>query len=73
LKLIIFNLLFTATIYICGMVLAIDDPLFAFAPVPYLLGNTTFVVYDIAITMFISLYRHKYRNSAFIKGVFDRK
>lgn len=70
LKLVIFNLLFTATIYIGGTVLGIDDPLFAFRVVPYLLGNTTFVIYDIAMTMFVSLYRHKYRRSAFIKGVF---
>ena len=73
LKLIIFNLLFSATIYIGGTLLSIKDPLFAFAAVPYLLGNTTFIVYDIAITMFISLYRYKYRQSAFIKGVFTKK
>ena len=72
LKLLIFNLLFSATIYIGGQVLGIDDPLFAFAIIPYLLGNTTFVLYDIAMTMFISLYFAKYRQSSFIKGIFNK-
>lgn len=72
-KLALFNLLFTGCIYVGKNILLLEDPLFSFSILPYLVGNTAFVMYDIAMTMFLSLYENKYRNKAYFGKLFDRK
>ena len=64
-KIIAFNIIFMGLIFLGSSVLKIDDPIFSFSVFPYLLGNTAFILYDIAMSMIYRLYLTKYRNILF--------
>ena len=72
-KLSLFNLLFSGCIYIGKVVLMVEDPLFSFSILPYIVANFAFVMYDIAMTMFLSLYETKYKNKPYFKRLFNGK
>lgn len=55
-KIIGFNLFYTALIAAGNYLLNIEDPIFSFNIFVYVLGNVTFAVYDIAFTRLITLY-----------------
>ena len=64
-KIVVFNILFSVLLYIGIIIIKIDDPLFTFTFLPYLLGNAAFILYDIAITRLYKYYIMKYRNRIF--------
>jgi len=65
-KLAVFNLFFTAIIAAGMYLFMLDDDFYSFKLVVYLLGNLTFVLFDIALDRLIQLYVVK------IKKIFDR-
>ncbi|HBL84011.1 MAG: hypothetical protein A2Y17_05765 [Clostridiales bacterium GWF2_38_85] len=71
-KILAFNIIFSGIIFLGTSVLTIDDPIFSFSVISYLLGNTSFVLYDIAISMIYRLYMTRYRN-IFFKNNSKRK
>ena len=55
-KLVGFNLFYTALIAVGKFLLNINDPIFSFNIFVYALGNLTFILYDIAFTRLAALY-----------------
>ena len=60
-KIIGFNLFYTALIAAGNYLLNIEDPIFSFNIFVYALGNLTFFVYDIAFTRLVTLYVKRIR------------
>ena len=60
-KIIGFNLFYTALIAAGNYLLDIDDPIFSFNIFVYALGNLTFFVYDVAFTRLVTLYVKRIR------------
>ena len=60
-KIIGFNLFYTALIAAGNYLLNIEDPIFSFNIFVYVLGNVTFAVYDIAFTRLVTLYVKRIR------------
>jgi hypothetical protein len=61
LKITGFNLFYTAIIWAGKSLLQINDPIFSFNIPVYILGNATFVMYDIAFTRLVVLYLKRIR------------
>ncbi len=66
-KLITFNITLTLTVILCEKVFSLGEHFFALSPWLYLVGNATFVLYDIALTRMISFYIFKLRKRLGIK------
>ncbi len=66
LKIAVFNLFFTSIILIGKGVLGLEDDLYRFGYMVYLLGNVTFIVYDFALDRLVSFYIHR------LKRIFDK-
>ncbi len=60
-KLVGFNLFYTALIAVGKFLLNINDPIFSFNIFVYVLGNATFILYDIAFTRLAALYVKRIR------------
>jgi len=60
-KLVIFNLFFTAIILTGKYLFGIEEDFYAFSTVIYLLGNIAFVLYDFALDRLVMLYNYKIR------------
>lgn len=61
LKIIGFNLFYTALIAAGKFLFTINDPIFSFNIFVYALGNATFILYDIAFTRLVALYIRRIR------------
>lgn len=61
LKLVYFNALFTGGMLLAKYVMMINEDWVAFNIVIYALSNITFIVFDIALTVFISAYLTRFR------------
>ena len=66
-KLISLNVMLTACLLIAKYLMGIKDDWVAFSPIVYLLANGFFLLYDVALTKFISVYVFKVRNMLKIK------
>ncbi len=60
-KIIGFNLFYTALIAVGKFLLYINDPIFSFNIFVYALGNATFILYDITFTRLVTLYIKRIR------------
>lgn len=60
-KLAGFNVFYTALIAVGKFLLNINDPIFSFNIFVYVLGNATFILYDIAFTRIAALYVKRIR------------
>lgn len=65
-KFIVFNTIFTAIILIAKNLIGLEDEFYNFGYLIYLLGNVTFLLYDIALDRLIMLYVLK------VKRIFDK-
>jgi hypothetical protein len=65
-KLVIFNLFFTAIIAVGKYVFMLADEFYAYSWIVYVLGNATFILYDYALDKLVLFYVIK------IKKIFDK-
>lgn len=72
LKLIYFNAVLTALIFVSIYVLHIDNAELVFSLMMYFLGNITFVLYDFATTLMVTAYVVKYRKKLKIEKYFSK-
>ena len=63
LKFAVFNVMLTVCLLLAKFVMGIGDDWVRFSPVVYLLGNAFFLLYDVALTRFISFYLFKLRKT----------
>ena len=63
LKFAVFNVMLTVCLLLAKFVMGIGDDWVRFSPVVYLLGNAFFLLYDVALTRFISFYLFKLRKA----------
>ena len=71
-KILYFNLILTAIIWLSLNILKISGDDIGFSIAVYILGNVTFVLYDIAMTMLISFYLFKLRDRFRIGRYFEK-
>ncbi len=62
-KIIGFNLFYTGVICVGKLLLDVKDVIFTFSVFVYVLGNVTFIVYDIAFTQLITYYLRRFRRN----------
>ena len=69
LKLLYFNCALTASVLLAAFVFHSEEFTGALGPVIYALGNVFFIIYDVALTSFISVYVFRLRKRLKIKGL----